>query len=67
MTAVQCTPKDRDRLNDLATLLTRSGIGGKFGQAETIRYLLDQREAELRLEDGPPSGNNERTGIAWSE
>ncbi len=43
-TSVEAYRADRDRLRDLAAQLTEDGPG-RFGQAETIRWLLDQREA----------------------
>ena len=42
-TKVEAYPADRDRLNALAAQLTSDGPG-RFGQAETIRWLLDTRE-----------------------
>ncbi len=42
-TSVEAYRADKDRLNDLAAQLTQDGPG-RFGQAETIRWLLDQRE-----------------------
>ena len=42
-TKVEAYPADRDRLNTLAAQLTQDGPG-RFGQAETIRWLLDGRE-----------------------
>lgn len=67
MTAIQCSTRDRDRLNQLADQLSKDGPG-RFGQAETIRWLLDQRESWAEAwSNGPPQGNNPRTGIAWSE
>jgi hypothetical protein len=41
---VDAYPADRARLNMLAAQLTADGPG-RFGQAEAIRWLLDQREA----------------------
>jgi hypothetical protein len=43
-TTVDAYPADRARLNELAAQLTADGPG-RFGQAEAIRWLLDQREA----------------------
>lgn len=69
-TKVEAYPADRDRLNQLAAQLTSDGPG-RFGQAETLKWLLDTRETWTRMMTeqllGPPQGNNERTGIAWNE
>ena len=43
-TTVDITVADRDRLNALAAQLTADGPG-RFGQRETIRWLLDFRES----------------------
>ena len=43
-TTVDTTKADRERINALAAQLTAEGPG-TFGQRETIRWLLDQREA----------------------
>ena len=42
-TTVDIAPADRDRLNTLARQLTAAGPG-RFGQRETIRWLLDKQE-----------------------
>ena len=42
-TNIQAYDEDRDRLNELAGQLTAEGPG-RFGQRETIRWLLDWRE-----------------------
>ena len=42
-TTVDCTKADRERINTLAAQLTAEGPG-KYGQWETIRWLLDGRE-----------------------
>lgn len=39
--------QDRERINALADQLTKDGPG-RFGQAETVRYLLDAR-AEMAI------------------
>lgn len=46
---VQVFDADKNRLKDLAAELTQRGPG-RFGQRETIRYLLDEREALLSLD-----------------
>jgi hypothetical protein len=43
-TTVDAYLDDRPRLNQLAAQLTADGPG-RFGQAEAIRWLLDQRDA----------------------
>lgn len=50
-TNVQCFSTDKTRLAELARQLTADGPG-RFGQRETIRYLLDERDAlAAALED----------------
>lgn len=44
-TSIEVYASDRDRVNDLARLLTAEGPG-RFGQAETIRFLLDAAQQE---------------------
>lgn len=39
-TSIEVYAADRDRVNDLARQLTAAGPG-RFGQAETLRWLLD--------------------------
>jgi hypothetical protein len=43
-TTVEAWPADRDRLNELAAQLTADGHGGRFGQAEALRWVLNARE-----------------------
>lgn len=47
-TKVEAYPADRDRLNALAASLTEDGPG-RFGQAETLRWLLDWRENAVAM------------------
>jgi len=53
-TTIEVWKADRDRLRDLADLLTEHGPGGRFGQAETVKWLLDQRDRELAAELDTP-------------
>ena len=41
---VEAYPADRDRLNQMAADLTAT-MPGRFGQADTLKLLLDQADA----------------------
>jgi hypothetical protein len=49
-TALDVFKADQERIRDLAALLTRHGPGGRFGTAETVRWLLNQRQDRLDTE-----------------
>jgi hypothetical protein len=46
-TSCEVFAEDRERINALARELTEDGPG-RFGQAETVRYLIDWRIGYLR-------------------
>jgi hypothetical protein len=48
-TSCEIFAADRPRLKDLAGQLTADGPG-RFGQAETVRWLLDQRDLAAAIE-----------------
>lgn len=47
-TSVQVWDGDRDWINTRAAQLTKDGPG-KFGQRETIRWLIDQHERAVQI------------------